>query len=59
MMKASDIENNVDQLRQNYLEMNEVGKEKLKKISKKILEIYTTVNEVKTDFSDNVEKKDT
>jgi hypothetical protein len=33
-----------DQLRQNYNEMNEIGKEKLKEVSDKILEIWDAVN---------------
>jgi len=37
----------IDQLHQNYLKMDEVGKEKLKDVSVKILEIYNTVNEKK------------
>jgi len=34
-----------DQLSQNYLEMDETGKEKLKKVSDKILDIWNVVNE--------------
>jgi len=33
-----------DQLSQNYLEMDETGKEKLKKVSEKILDIWNVVN---------------
>jgi hypothetical protein len=32
-------------LRQNYKEMDETGKEKLKQVASQILEIYKTVNE--------------
>jgi hypothetical protein len=33
-----------DQLSKNYLEMDETGKEKLKEVSEKILDIWITVN---------------
>jgi len=36
-----------DQLSQNYFKMNETGKEKLKEISEKILDIWNVVNEKK------------
>ena len=36
----------IDELSQNYLEMDETGKEKLKEVSEKIFDIWTTVNEV-------------
>ena len=39
----TDKEN--DELTKNYEEMNEVGKEKLKEISKKILDIWNIVND--------------
>jgi hypothetical protein len=41
-------ENNVDLLSQNYKEMNETGKEKLKEVSDLILDIWNTVNEDKS-----------
>ena len=37
----------VDQLCKNYQKMDEIGKEKLKEVSVKILEIYNTVNDKK------------
>jgi hypothetical protein len=40
-------EDNVDLLSQNYNEMNETGKEKLKEVSDLILDIWNTVNEDK------------
>ena len=40
-----DERNNIDQLSQNYTEMNETGKEKLKEVSEKILDIWNVVNE--------------
>jgi len=36
---------NVDQLSQNYKEMNETGREKLKEVSEKMLDIWNVVNE--------------
>ena len=33
-----------DQLSQNYFKMNETGKEKLKEVSEKILDIWNVVN---------------
>jgi hypothetical protein len=36
-----------DQLSQNYQKMNETGKEKLKEVSEKILDIWNVVNEKK------------
>ena len=40
----------VDLLSQNYREMNETGKEKLKQVAGQVLDIWKTVNE------DNAEK---
>jgi len=37
----------IDQLSQNYQEMDETGKEKLKEISEKILDIWNVVNDKK------------
>jgi len=37
-------EGNADQLSQNYEEMNETGKKKLKQVADQILGIYETVN---------------
>jgi len=34
----------IDELKQNYEEMDETGKEKLKEVSEKILDIWNTVN---------------
>jgi hypothetical protein len=34
----------IDELVQNYEEMDETGKEKLKEVSEKILDIWKTVN---------------
>jgi len=38
-------EGNVDRLSQNYEEMNETGKKKLKQVADQILGIYEIVNE--------------
>ena len=38
-----------DQLSQNYLKMNETGKEKLKEVSEKILDIWNVVNKEEND----------
>jgi hypothetical protein len=38
-------ERDVDLLSQNYINMNETGKEKLKKVSKQLLGIWNTVND--------------
>jgi hypothetical protein len=46
-MKRMIGKENVDQLSRIYNEMNEAGKEKLKEVSKQILNIWTTVNEEK------------
>jgi len=43
--KTTDVKNDIELLRENYLEMNETGKEKLKEISEKVLDIWNTVNE--------------
>ena len=45
--KNPHIKNDADQLRQNYLEMDEAGREKLKGVSKKLIEIHNMVNENK------------
>jgi len=37
-------EKGIDELAQNYEEMDETGKEKLKEVSEKILDIWNTVN---------------
>jgi hypothetical protein len=42
---SAENENDIDLLSQNYKEMNETGKEKLKQVAGQILEIYRTVNE--------------
>ena len=42
---GEEIPKDSDQLSQNYKEMDETGKEKLKEVSEKILDIWTTVNE--------------
>jgi len=39
-----DEKENDDQLSQNYQKMNETGKEKLKEVSEKILDIWNVVN---------------
>jgi len=44
--KSSSVK--IGTLCKNYEEMNEAGKEKLKEISEKILEIYRTVNNTAT-----------
>lgn len=48
-LKMGDIingqERDVDLLSQNYINMNETGKEKLKKVSKQLLGIWNTVND--------------
>jgi len=36
--------NEIDELVRNYEEMDETGKEKLKEVSEKILDIWNTVN---------------
>ena len=41
-------QNNIDQLSQNYREMNETGKEKLKEVSEKIFEIWKSKKETNT-----------
>jgi hypothetical protein len=41
------LTSNVDILSQNYHEMSEIGKEKLKQVSERILSIYNLVNEKK------------
>ena len=43
--QVTDRKKDVAQLLQNYLEMDEAGKEKLKKVSKQVLNIWNTVNE--------------
>ena len=43
--KTTNIKNDIELLRENYLEMDETGKEKLKEVSEKLLEIYNTVND--------------
>jgi hypothetical protein len=40
-----------DQLSQNYLGMNETGKEKLKKVSEKVLDIWDIVNKKKVNIN--------
>jgi hypothetical protein len=42
---SDENEKDIDLLSQNYKEMNEAGKEKLKKVAGQILEIYKIVNE--------------
>jgi len=37
----------IDELVRNYEEMDETGREKLKEVSEKILDIWNTVNNVK------------
>jgi len=41
-----DIEDKkeIDELKRNYEEMDETGKEKLKEVSEKVLDIWNTVN---------------
>ena len=41
-------QNNIDQLSQNYLEMDETGKEKLKEYSEKVFEIWKSNKEIDT-----------
>ena len=43
----TDKKDDIDQIRQNYMEMDETGKEKLKEVSKQVLNIWNTVNEEK------------
>jgi hypothetical protein len=43
--KSIEIKESDGQLSQNYFEMNETGREKLKEVSGKILDIWKTVNE--------------
>jgi len=44
MNKAIEPEKGVDILSQNYNEMNENGKDKLKEVSEKLFEVWTTVH---------------
>ena len=44
-----DEREDADQLSQNYTEMNETGKEKLKEVSEKILDIWNVVNKEEND----------
>ena len=44
-MENIEKENNDDLLSQNYNEMTEIGKEKLKEISENVLNIWKVVNE--------------
>lgn len=41
-----DTTDDIDLLRQNYLEMDEAGKKKMKKVYEKILEIHVITTEV-------------
>jgi len=44
---GAGLTSDVDILSQNYHEMSETGKEKLKQVSERILSIYNIVNEKK------------
>jgi hypothetical protein len=50
-------DNDVDLLSQIYQEMNETGKEKLKKVSDQIMNIWSTVHDEGAKSSYSVEKK--
>jgi len=45
----AELKENIAQLKQNYQEMSEEGKEKLAQVSNQVLKIWETVNENKTE----------
>jgi predicted RNase H-like nuclease (RuvC/YqgF family) len=51
-----NLDQNIDQLRQIYGEMDETGKEKLREVSKQIKNIWNVVNEGKSISVDKLEK---